>query len=90
MLCVSDSKLPSPFGVASTKKGSPELKKLGRNLARLRTAKGLTQEQLSENARISTRYVQDLEAGLYAPTIFIADALRKALGCEWSDLLKGC
>ncbi len=76
--------------MASTKKGSSELKKLGRNLSRLRTVSGFTQEQLSEKAGISTRYVQDLEAGMYAPTIFVADALRKALGCEWDDLLRGC
>ena len=82
--------MPSPFGVASTKGASREQRILGRNLARLRTAIALTQEQLSEKAGISTRYVQDLEAGLYAPTIFVADALRKALKCEWSDLLKGC
>jgi putative molybdopterin biosynthesis protein len=76
--------------VASTKRQSSETKKLGRNIARLRTALGLTQEQLAEKAGISARYVQDLEAGLYAPTIFIADAIRQALSCEWNDLLKGC
>lgn len=90
MLCVSGLKLLSPFGVARTKSDSQEQRKLGRNLARLRTEAGLTQEQLSEKAGISTRYVQDLEAGLYAPTIFVAEALRKALNCAWSDLLRGC
>jgi transcriptional regulator with XRE-family HTH domain len=76
--------------VSITKKGSPEAKKLGRNIARLRTASGLTQERLAEKAGISTRYVQDLEAGLYEPTIFIADAIRQAISCDWSDLLRGC
>jgi len=45
---------------------------------------------LAEKAGISARYVQDLEAGLYTPTIFVADTLRKALACDWSDLLAGC
>ena len=91
ILCVGIFQLPSRWSVARSEKGSSAaLRKLGRNLARLRTAAGLTQEHLAEKAGISTRYVQDLEAGLYAPTIFVADALRKALSCEWSDLLKGC
>ena len=90
MLCVWDYNLPSPLGVASTKGGSQEQRKLGRNLARLRTAAGLTQELLAERAGISTRYVQDLEAGIYVPTIFLADSIRKVLKCDWSDLLKGC
>jgi len=76
--------------VATAKKGSSKAKKLGRNIARLRTVADLTQERLAEKAGISARYVQDLEAGLYEPTIFIADSLRKALSCEWSDLLAGC
>lgn len=76
--------------MAKLKKGSPKLRKLGRNIARLRTGVGLTQEHLAEKAGISTRYIQDLEAGLYTPTIFVAEALRQALACNWSDLLEGC
>lgn len=90
MLCVLNVKLHSALGVLGPKKGASELKRLGRNLAQPRTAAGFTQEGLAEKAGISTRYVQDLEAGQYAPTIFLADSLRRALGCDWSDLLKGC
>jgi transcriptional regulator with XRE-family HTH domain len=50
----------------------------------------MTQEELAEKASISTRYVQDLEAGFYSPTIFLANSLRTALECDWDDLLKGC
>jgi transcriptional regulator with XRE-family HTH domain len=50
----------------------------------------MTQEELAEKASISTRYVQDLEAGFYSPTIFLANSLRIALECDWDDLLKGC
>lgn len=76
--------------MARTRKVSPEAKKLGRNIARLRNSAGLTQEVLAERAGISARYVQDLEAGFYAPTIFVTSAIRQALSCEWEDLLKGC
>ena len=72
------------------KKFSAKNKKLGRNIARLRTKAGLTQEELAEMTGISTRYVQDLEAGLYTPTIFVADAIRQSLGCSWDELLKDC
>jgi len=76
--------------VANQKEGKTQAKKLGRNIARLRTSLGLTQEGLAEKAGISARYVQDLEAGLYTPTIFLADSIRRALSCGWDDLLKGC
>lgn len=68
----------------------PTAQKLGRNIARLRTAAKLTQEELAEKASISARYVQDLERGLYVPTVFIADALRRALNTTWEELLRGC
>lgn len=75
--------------MVSAKKSSLKNKKLGRNLARLRVKAELTQEQLAELAGISVRYIQDLEAGLYTPTIFIAHELKKALKVEWDDLLRG-
>lgn len=90
MLCVLSPCLSPPLGVPSPKKFNPQTKKLGRNIARLRAVAKLTQEQLAERADISTRYVQDLEAGMYVPTIFLAASLRSALECEWDDLLKGC
>ena len=72
------------------KKFSAKNKKLGRNIARLRTKASLTQEELAEMTGISTRYVQDLEAGLYTPTIFVADAVRESLQCSWEEFLKDC
>ncbi|MGF1656058.1 MAG: helix-turn-helix transcriptional regulator [Verrucomicrobiales bacterium] len=74
---------------------SPEPKppfnvQLGKNIARLRHKKSLTQEALAETSQISTRYLQDLEAGKYCPTLLMAERLRKGLGCSWEDLLKSC
>jgi transcriptional regulator with XRE-family HTH domain len=90
MLCVWLAYFSPRLGVASHRTSSPKAKKLGRNIARLRTSLKLTQESLAERAGISTRYIQDLEAGMYEPTIFVTDAIRQAVSCEWSDLLEGC
>ena len=64
-------------------------KHFGRNLSRLRSATGLTQEQMAEKSEISVRYVQFIEAGRYAPTVIVAARLRKALDCSWDDLMTG-
>jgi transcriptional regulator with XRE-family HTH domain len=62
---------------------------IGRNLHRLRKAKGWSQVDLAERANINRRYYQDLEASRRTPTVAVAMRLRKALRCEWNDLLKG-
>lgn len=36
---------------------------VGRRIAELRVARGLTQEQLAERLEVSTRYVQSIEGG---------------------------
>jgi len=64
-----------------------QAKRLGQNLSRFRRRAGLTQEELAEKADISPRYVQALEVGRYVPTVFIADALRKAVNVSWTELL---
>jgi transcriptional regulator with XRE-family HTH domain len=61
----------------------------GRNVCRLRTGLGTTQEKLSERAGISRRYLQEIEAGRLNPTVGVAARLRSALKCSWDDLLRG-
>jgi transcriptional regulator with XRE-family HTH domain len=68
---------------------SSEKKRFGRNLNRLRTAAGLTQEDLAEKSEISVRYLQFLEAGRYVPTVVVAGRIRKGLRCSWDELMKG-
>ena len=63
--------------------------RFGRNISRIRTAAGLTQEALAERADISTRYVQFLEADKYVPSLVVAARLRRALGCSWDELCRG-
>lgn len=62
----------------------------GKNVVRLRIAKGLTQENLAEAAGISTRYTQSIEAGKYFPTLRTLSKLRKALDTSWDEMLRGC
>jgi len=63
--------------------------RFGRNLARLRTHMGLTQESLAEGVGISTRHEQSLEAGQYFASIVTLQKLKKALGCTWNELFAG-
>ena len=59
------------------------------NVVRLRKQRGITQEQLAGEARISCRYLQDLEAGTEAnPSLDILRRLKTALGCSWIALLE--
>jgi transcriptional regulator with XRE-family HTH domain len=69
------------------KASAKPLPKFGRNLARLRSERRLTQEQLAERADVHTRYLQKLEAGVGHPSLIVLCRLKKALGCEWNDLL---
>ncbi|MFH1066658.1 MAG: helix-turn-helix transcriptional regulator [bacterium] len=61
---------------------------LGKNVCRLRVARGLTQEQLVEKADISRTYLQNIEAGQKNPTINVITRLKKALKCSWEELLQ--
>ncbi len=53
---------------------------VGRNVARLRRACGLTQEQLAERSGFSQQYISDLERGRRNPTIVSLYELAQALG----------
>jgi transcriptional regulator with XRE-family HTH domain len=62
---------------------------VGRNLARIRRAKGLTQEQLEELSEVSQQYVSGLEAGNRNPTIRVLMKLAGALDVSVFTLLEG-
>ncbi|MDL2409570.1 helix-turn-helix transcriptional regulator [Rhizobium calliandrae] len=59
-----------------------------KNLRDLRTARGLSQEQLAARAEVHRTYVSALERCVYSPTIDIVDNLAKILGVKAADLLK--
>lgn len=74
--------------VPDVKTATP-LSRFGRNLARVRSARGMTQEELAERADIHARYLQKLEAGAAHPSLIVLCRLKRGLDCEWNDLLRG-
>ena len=62
-------------------------KLVGRNFARLRRERGLTQEQIEERSGFSQQYLSDLERGLRNPTIVTLFELAQALGVSHVDLV---
>jgi len=63
-------------------------KLVGRNAARIRREKGLTQEQLAEKSGLSQQYLSGLEQGRRNPTIVTIHELAVALGVSHVDLVK--
>ena len=62
-------------------------KLVGRNVERLRRAKGLTQEQLAERSGFSQQYISGLENGQRNPTVVTLYEIACALGAAPVDLL---
>lgn len=63
-------------------------KLVGRNLARLRNQKGLTQEQLADKSGFSQQYISGLERGRRNPTVVTVYELAQALGVNHVELVK--
>lgn len=59
---------------------------LGRKIAGLRTAKGLTQEELVERCNISVRTIQRIEAGEVMPRSYTVRTILAALDCDLSKM----
>ena len=61
-------------------------KVLGKRIAELRKAKGLTQEQLAEKSGYSVEFVSLVERGVNAPAVAGFEKIAKVLGVEVKDL----
>ena len=61
---------------------------LGKNVRRLRTAKGLSQEELAFAADMKRSYLSDLERGTRNPSVRALGRLADALGVEAGELLR--
>ncbi len=59
-----------------------------RNLRKLRTARGLSQEALAHEAGIDRTYISALERSVYGATIDMVDDIARALGIEAHELLR--
>ncbi|MBB2198639.1 transposase [Gluconacetobacter sp. 1c LMG 22058] len=62
---------------------------VGRNFARLRRERGLTQQQVEERSGFSQQYLSDLERGMRNPSIISLYEIAKALDASPLDLLQG-
>ncbi len=62
-------------------------KLVGRNFARLRKEKGLTQEDVEARSGFSQQYLSGLERGQRNPTIITLYELSQALGVSHIDLV---
>lgn len=60
---------------------------VGRNFARLRQEKGLTQEQVEERSGFSQQYISGLERGQRNPTVITLYELAQALGVSHVELV---
>lgn len=60
--------------------------KLGKNLARIRKEKGITQEKLQDLSGLDRGYISGVERGARNPSIKNIERLAKALGVSVSDL----
>ncbi|MGP8217569.1 MAG: helix-turn-helix domain-containing protein [Bacteroidia bacterium] len=71
----------------NNKRDKRTLNAFGRNLRRLRNAKGLTQEALEFDSGLSKNVVGNLERGEANPTLTTIKALAKALGISPKELI---
>ena len=63
-------------------------KLVGENFARIRRAKGLSQERVAEISGFSQQYISGLERGLRNPTILSLYELAAALGVSHIELVR--
>ena len=63
-------------------------KQLGKRIAELRRAKGLSQERLAAKTRYSTEFISLVERGLNAPSVAGLARIAKALKVEIKDLFE--
>jgi transcriptional regulator with XRE-family HTH domain len=67
---------------------NPELKKFGKQVRRLRTLKGFSQEKLAELAGLHRNYIGGIERGERNIALLNILRLAKALGVSPSELLQ--
>ena len=61
---------------------------LALNLRKLRQARGLSQEELADQAEIDRTCISSLERCVYAASIDVVDKLARVLGVEAADLIR--
>lgn len=67
---------------------SNEAQKLGNNIKRIRTEKGLSQVDIARDLNVNRGFVSDIENGKRNPTLSTLTRLANALGVSTNELLK--
>ena len=65
-----------------------ESAKLGKNLKRIRTEKGITQGDIVRKLGVSRSFISNIENGKTNPTLATIAKLAKAVGVSADELLK--
>jgi transcriptional regulator with XRE-family HTH domain len=65
-----------------------ESKKLGQNLKKIRTEKGITQAEIAKKLGVDRSFVSNLENAKTNPTLATITNLAQALGVTANELLK--
>lgn len=63
-------------------------KRVGRNVARYRKAKGLSQEQLGFETNLHRTYISGIERGVRNPTVLILEKIADSLEIQAGLLLE--
>ena len=67
---------------------TPEAEKLGKNLKRIRTEKGISQGDIVRSVGIDRAFVSNIENGKTNPTLATIVKLAKAINVSVDELLK--
>ena len=65
-----------------------ESEKLGNNLKRIRTKKGITQGDIARSLGVSRGFVSNIENGKTNPTLATIAKIAKAIGVSIEELIK--
>ena len=65
-----------------------EAEKLGKNLKQIRTAKGISQGEISRILEVDKGFVSNIENGKTNPTLATITKIAKAIGVSVRDLMK--
>ncbi|MGB2580597.1 MAG: helix-turn-helix transcriptional regulator [Minisyncoccia bacterium] len=65
-----------------------ESEKLGKNLKRIRTAKGISQGEISRILEVDKSFVSNIENGKTNPTLATIAKIAKAVGVSVGELMK--
>lgn len=65
-----------------------ESEKLGKNLKRIRTAKGISQGEISRKLAVDKSFVSNIENGKTNPTLTTIAKIAKAIGVSVGELMK--